>query len=189
MAFWSKRDYMADPFTEVHRLIQEALRELVWESVEHDLDVEYADESIASSWDVSETDTPTTLDEFLQALELIHDQFEWKLIPEPHPLPEQRKTPRLALRGKPKRAPEIIALDPVAAVCYAQTGQLHEWYKAGVLLGLDLFDTAGLVASSNDNTFSGSKGQRKPEDKLIAIRRRILEAVGMVVQKRAAGRA
>jgi hypothetical protein len=179
---------MTDAFAEVHRLIQEALRELVWESVEHDLDVDYADESIAASWDVIDADTPTTIEEFLQALELIHDQFEWKLIPEPHPMPEHRKEPRLALRGTPKQAPETTTLDPVAAVCYAQTGQMYAWHKAGVLLGLDLFDTAGLVASSNDNTSSGSTGQRKPDDKLVAIRTRMLEAVGMAVRKRAAGR-
>jgi hypothetical protein len=79
-------------------------------------------------------------------------------------------------------------LDPVAVVWYAGTGQLCHWQDAAAPLHLNLYDAATLVAASNDNTFSGSKGQRKPDDELLAIRRRMLEIVGEVSAKRAAGR-
>jgi hypothetical protein len=55
----------------------------------------------------------------------------------------------------------------------------ERWIQAARVLEMDASEAATIVAASNDETWHGQEGQRAPVDHLIAIRRRILIAVGL----------
>jgi hypothetical protein len=124
--------------------------------------------------------------QFLEELDRVQDRFEWQLSADVNSKAEQRSRPRLVLHAKPKTEPSTRALDPVAAVCYAHTAQVHGLKSAAEALGMAFSDAAALVAASKDNTYAGPDGQRKPVDALVALRGQLLAIVGEVVARRSA---
>lgn len=123
-----------------------------------------------------------TTHEFLRLLEVIRDQFDWMLEPDSETNPDRRKTPRLHIRGIPKNATGVPALDPLRAACYARTGKVFArgaWSDIADALGMEMPAAAALLAASNDRTWTGSGAQRVPAEHLLWTRRRMLELVGL----------
>jgi hypothetical protein len=122
-----------------------------------------------------------TTREFLWALERARSGFEWRLEADTGRHHERRRTPRYRILCAPPSNPGL-ALGPLEALCYSRTGTLVEperWIQAARVLEMDASEAATIVAASNDETWHGQEGRRAPVDHLIAIRRRILIAVGL----------
>jgi hypothetical protein len=75
-----------------------------------------------------------------------------------------------------------LSLDPLRAVCYAGTGRLFDrsaWSDVADTLDMELSVAAVLLAASNDRIWAGPAAHRVPTDHLRALRRRLLDAVGL----------
>jgi hypothetical protein len=125
-----------------------------------------------------------TIDEFFAQLLNVCEHFEWRLVPDVSTIPEQRSRVRLRLRAAPGRNPSRPLMDPIGALCYSRTGRVHEpaaWSEAGEDLTLLPSDAAKIHAASNDRTWTGPKGSRKPLPEMVTLRVRLLESVGLAV--------
>ena len=122
-----------------------------------------------------------TTSEFFSLLSRVSDQFEWCLIEDrSHPL-ERRESPRLHLVGTAKSRASL-SMSPLQAVCFALRGQLHpieSFLDAAAVLNMEPDDVRNILAAANDRTWKGAEGHRTPVEKLIEIRRQLLEAVGL----------
>ena len=125
----------------------------------------------------------STIDEFLVELGRIRDQFDWKLQPDDRWLSDRRSWLRFRVRGSSRKGPaEGIGLDPIGAVCYANTRKLYEpdyWEDAVKTLGLPLAIASDLMAAANDRTWKGIEGKRRPYEPLESLRRRLVKTIGL----------
>jgi len=123
----------------------------------------------------------TTL-EFLRILECNRDHFDWTLQPDDSPHTERRAKPRFHIQARLRDAPRS-RFGPLQAVCYLRTGAIvgnDGWIQAAGAIEMDLPEAATLVAAADDRTWAGPKGKRVPVEHLVAMRRRLLEAVGLI---------
>jgi hypothetical protein len=96
---------------------------------------------------------------------------------------DRRSKPRFHLRGTPA-ANRGLRLAPLQVLWYFQTGQTldaDEWTEAAEALRIPVQEAAEIVAASSDRAWTGPEGNRAPSDELLALRRALLEAVGLVV--------
>jgi hypothetical protein len=125
-----------------------------------------------------------TTREFLSALEGIRNQFEWRLAADTGPHHERRRTPRYRILAVPP-SDSALALGPLEALCYSRTGAAidgEHWIQAARALEMDASEAATVVAAANDRTWNGREGSRAPVEHLVAIRRRLLSAVGLAAK-------
>lgn len=132
-----------------------------------------------------------TATQFIFELEKVQDQFVWKLEVNTGPGSERRAQPRFWIRAYPRdHEGAVVRLDPVGAVCYAVSRKIHEpgyWPDAAEALGLDLGDGLNVVSAANDSTWKDhGTGRRQPDAYLQALRRRLMEAVGLEEEEAAA---
>lgn len=121
-----------------------------------------------------------TTSEFLRLIENVCDQFDWTLSADTGHHAERRAKPRFHMQAFPKSKPGTI-LDPIRAAAYARTGNVTDtWIEAAVVLDIGLSDANALAAASSDRTWSGTEGERLPSAHRQQIRRRLLEAVGLI---------
>lgn len=129
-----------------------------------------------------------TTDEFLAELRAVANQFDWNLRADTRPEAESRTRPRLHLNASPRGEPSAI-FDLLRAVCYARSGKSFEarsWPDAARELGLSPTDGARLLAAARDRTWEdGADGARKPVEDMLALRKQMLDATG-VLNRRAA---
>jgi hypothetical protein len=119
--------------------------------------------------------------EFLAELQEVRGSFHWKLVVSDR-FPERRVQPRSRVRAAIKAGPKNVLLDPIGALCYARTGQIHPpeaWVDAANAVGLSLIDAADLTAAANDRTWLQVEGRREPDPCIPALRRRLAAAVGL----------
>jgi hypothetical protein len=126
-----------------------------------------------------------TTQEFLAELESVSRQFDWTLRPDRPQGQDRRSRPRLHLRALIPGSPAPI-LEPLGAVCYARTGKAFEgtsWPEAARELGLNPADAARLLAAAHDRTWEDqADGTRKPVDEMLALRKRMLAATGVLMR-------
>ena len=123
-----------------------------------------------------------TTPEFLHALAGIVDEFDWRLVPDLGHHADRRSKPRFCLRGAPA-ANRGLKLAPLQALCYSQTGQIldaEDWTEAAEALRLSVQEAAEIVAAASDRTWTGSEGSRTPSERLVGLRRSLLESVGLI---------
>ena len=124
-----------------------------------------------------------THENFIDELKNIQDQFEWKLQPDNESNFSGRVVPRVVLRASCKsRSATGKIFEPIGAVCYALNGTEYEkntGSSAGKELGLSSVCISEIIAASNDNVWVGAEGKREPVEYLQALRRRLLDAVGL----------
>lgn len=121
-----------------------------------------------------------TTPEFLRFLERVSTQFDWTLAADTGRHAERRARPRFRLQAIPADTQARI-LDPIRAVAYARTGNIPDtWAEAAAILGMEMSDAISLAAAANDRTWSGPEGDRAPAVHRLQIRRRLLEAVGVL---------
>jgi hypothetical protein len=124
-----------------------------------------------------------TLDEFIDNLARVRDQFEWGLEPNVAWYGDGRVAPRAWLRARPRTGIARGAiLEPVGAVCYALTGKAYgekSRESASLELGLEPNAAAEIGAAADARTWDGGSGLRKPVPHLQAIRGQLLETVGL----------
>lgn len=121
-----------------------------------------------------------TTPEFLRFLERVSTQFDWTLAADTGRHAERRARPRFRLQAIPADMPARV-LDPIRAAAYARTGNVPDtWAEAAAILGMELSDAISLAAAANDRTWSGREGDRTPAVHRLQIRRRLLEAVGVL---------
>jgi hypothetical protein len=132
------------------------------------------------------------LESFLESLADGRSRFDWKLLPDSGAEPDTRSRTRYRLRGICRKGPAAgRTFEPVGAVCYLRNGTIHDednWSAAARALGLPSLCVAELVAASNDHTWTGPGGDREPVEHLQALRRRLIEAVGLDRRGGTAGR-
>jgi hypothetical protein len=115
--------------------------------------------------------------ELIAELEKARDLFEWSLLTGDLPVVERRKNPRLRVRGKLKKDPEKVLLDPIGAVCFSRTGIMfseHYWVEAALTIGLSIEDARDIMAAANDMTWRNVGSGRQPDPYKQALRERIL---------------
>ena len=127
-----------------------------------------------------------TLDEFLIRLKSIRDRVdEWKLVMDTGSITNRRVKPRFQLRAVVQQESVkggIIILDPLGALCYVFTGAIYspdEWKYCGEALEMAPTSAADICAASNDQTWEGVSGERRPVPRLQELRDRLLQAVGL----------
>jgi hypothetical protein len=116
--------------------------------------------------------------ELIAELKKARDLFEWSLFGGDAPAVERRKNPRLRVRGKLKKDPEKVMLDPIGAVCFSRTGIMfseHYWVEAALTIGLSIDDARDIMAAANDMTWRNVGSVRKPDPYKTALRERLLE--------------
>ena len=137
-----------------------------------------------------------TIQKFLSLLKANRNQFDWVLQADTRRHTrrgsERRAAPRFRILGTPREgdAPSV-ALDPVRAVCYLQTGKTFDseaWSDVAEALEMDLTAADVLLSAANDLTWSWSwflsgerRRRRAPSEHLLSIRRRLLEAAGLEI--------
>jgi hypothetical protein len=117
--------------------------------------------------------------ELIAELEKARDLFEWSLLSGDLPIVERRKNPRLRVRGKLKKDPEKVLLDPIGAVCFSRTGIMfseHYWVEAAITIGLSIEDARDIMAAANDMTWRNIGTVRQPDPYKQALRECILDA-------------
>jgi hypothetical protein len=143
-------------------------------------------------WTGAQKSPEEYLESFLRSLEDGHSDFEWTLIPDSGADPESRARARYRLRGVCRKGRAAgRTFEPVGAVCYLRTGEIHDedsWSRAARTLGLPSLCVVELIAAANDHTWTGPGGDREPVEHLQALRNRLVQAVGLRVPPRAAGR-
>lgn len=130
-----------------------------------------------------------TTEEFLAELETVSSHFDWTLRPDTGRHAERRAHPRLHLQASPKGEPSAI-FDLLGAVCYAQMGKAFEvrsWPEAARALGLAPAHAARLLAAAHDRTWEENEdGKRQPVAEMIALRKQMLDATGVLLRHTAA---
>jgi len=94
--------------------------------------------------------------ELIAELEKARDLFEWTLLNGDLPPVERRKNPRLRVRGRVRKDPDKVLLDPIGAVCFSKTGIMfseHYWVEAALTIGLAIEDARDIIAAANDMTW------------------------------------
>jgi hypothetical protein len=122
--------------------------------------------------------------DFVESLAGLRDTFRWELEPAfREEGRERRAVVRFRIRGRASGADGTpLRLDPLRAVCYARTGRLfgrQAWSDVADTLDMELSVAAVLLAASNDRIWAGPAAHRVPADHLRALRRRLLDAVGL----------
>lgn len=126
-----------------------------------------------------------TTPEFLRFLERISKQFDWTLAADTGRHADRRARPRFHLQAIATGRP-AVTLDPIRAVAYARTGRVPDtWTEAAAVIGMDTSDAISLAAAANDRTWTGPEGERAPAVHRLQIRRRLLEAVGVLAPEEA----
>jgi hypothetical protein len=116
--------------------------------------------------------------ELIAELEKARDLFEWSLLKGDLPVVERRKHPRLRVRGKLKKDPEKVVMDPIGAVCFSKTGIMfseHYWVEAAITIGLSIEEARDIMAAANDMTWRNVGKVRKPDPHKQALRESILD--------------
>jgi hypothetical protein len=116
--------------------------------------------------------------ELIAELEKVRDLFEWSLLSGDAPVVERRKNPRLRVRGRLKKDPEKVMLDPIGAVCFSKTGIMfseHYWVEAAITIGLPIEDARDIMAAANDMTWRNVGSVRKADPYKQALRESILD--------------
>jgi hypothetical protein len=116
--------------------------------------------------------------ELIAELEKARDLFEWALFPGEAPVVERRRNPRLRVRGKLKKDPEKVMLDPIGAVCFSRTGIMfseHYWVEAALTIGLAIEDARDIMAAANDMTWRNVGTGRQPDPYKQALRECLLD--------------
>jgi hypothetical protein len=116
--------------------------------------------------------------ELIAELEKARDLFEWSLLKGDLPVVERRKNPRLRVRGKLKKDPEKIMMDPIGAVCFSRTGIIfseHYWVEAAITIGLSIEEARDIMAAANDMTWRNVGKVRKPDPYKQALRESLLD--------------
>jgi hypothetical protein len=123
--------------------------------------------------------------ELIAELKKARDLFEWSLLTGDLPVVERRKNPRLRVRGKLKKDPEKVLLDPIGAVCFSRTGIMfseHYWVEAALTIGLSIEDAREIMAAANDMTWRNVGSARQPDPHKQALRKRLLDVTRPVVE-------
>jgi hypothetical protein len=124
-------------------------------------------------------------EEFIVELGKVCQDFIWKLQPQIVRGAERRAKSRFDLRAFAKRGPaQDIALGPIGVVCYATTRTLYEpdyWVDAAKELGLVYICASEITAAASDRTWKGREGERRPDERLEALRIELIETVGLPV--------
>ena len=122
-------------------------------------------------------------EEFFAELLRTKDEFAWQLERDVTGVPERRSQDRLRARASHKElATRAVVLDPIGAVCYALTRELHaheHWQEAANAIQLSLISASDLIAAANDRTWKGKEGHREPDEYLLTLRTRLLATVGL----------
>ena len=116
-----------------------------------------------------------TVDEFMDGLGMVRDQFTWKLFPST----AQPESFRLCAIGRENLA-EGLVFDPIGALCYGLMGAIYPpdaWEDAGQRLGLLPAAAARLASAANDETCAGEQGERVSDSHLKSLRVRMIHAV------------
>jgi hypothetical protein len=116
--------------------------------------------------------------ELIAELERARDLFEWTMFPGDTPMVERRKNPRLRVRGRLKKDPEKVMLDPIGAVCFSRTGIMfseHYWVEAALTIGLPIEDARDIMAAANDMTWRTVGSVRQPDPYKQALRESLLD--------------
>lgn len=124
-----------------------------------------------------------TTPEFLRALEQVSANFVWRLQADTGHNADRRSKPRFHLTATPK-ADRSVRLGPLQALCYSQDRLIlssDQWKEAAEAAGVSMQDAAAVVAAASDRTWTGTEGSRTPSEELTAMRRALLEAVGLIV--------
>jgi len=104
--------------------------------------------------------------ELITELEKARELFEWSLLTGDAPVIERRKSLRLRVRGRLKKDPDKVMLDPIGAVCFSRTGIMfseHYWVEAALTIGLSIEDARDIMAAANDMTWRNVGTVRKPD--------------------------
>src|SRR5688572_12570956 len=104
--------------------------------------------------------------ELIAELEKARDLFEWTLLNGDLPPVERRKNPRLRVRGRVRKDPDKVLLDPIGAVCFSKTGIMfseHYWVEAALTIGLAIEDARDIIAAANDMTWRNVGSVRQPD--------------------------
>ena len=120
--------------------------------------------------------------EFIAELRKARDLFEWALLQGSGPWVERRATPRLRVRGRLKTDPDKAVLEPIGAVCFAQTGVLFNedyWVEAAIAIGLPVQDARDIVSAANDITWRNVGDHREPDPYKQALRSWLVDATGL----------
>jgi hypothetical protein len=121
-----------------------------------------------------------TTPEFLRFLGRVSTRFDWILTADTGRHAERRARPRFRLQAVPADTP-TRKLDPIRAVAYARTGNIPDtWTEAAAVIGMEMSDAIAVAAAANDRTWTGGEGDRTPAVHRQQIRRRLLEAVGVL---------
>jgi hypothetical protein len=151
--------------------------------IHHDTGSPGQEESVRPERSEAPTPPSLSLEEFFHELERVRELFQWRLQADIYPR-DRRASPRFWICGSP-RDEEGVRLGPVELVCYAVTGAHEEWARAAERIGLSNADASSISAAAADRTWKGPHGSRKPDEFLIALRERILEAIGIRMKPQA----
>jgi hypothetical protein len=108
--------------------------------------------------------------------------FDWKLDDELAFGTERRVRSRLCIRGFKKDDPSRTLIEPIGAVCAAQTGNVFthsRCLEAAGSFGLPLDHASRISAAVNDRTWTGKEGERSVDEGLESLRQEIARAVGL----------
>jgi hypothetical protein len=122
-----------------------------------------------------------TTPEFLDLLADLSGRFDWTLMADTGlATDERRREARFHLRASPKSVPSAT-LDPLRAMAFARTGNIPDtWAEAAMVLEMTFPDATAIAAAASDRTWVGETGERVPARELMAIRQRLLVAVGII---------
>jgi hypothetical protein len=124
-------------------------------------------------------------EEFVKELLKIRTLFDWKATPDVKWAAERRGKPRLHIRATSRDLVGGVLFDPIGALCYVLTGQAfgaESWAEAARAIQLDEEQAWLIMAASNDLTWRLIGDQRRPYQKIVAIRSDIVAAVGLEAQ-------
>ena len=116
--------------------------------------------------------------ELIAELEKARDLFEWTLLNGDLPVVERRKNPRLRVRGRVRKDPDKVLLDPIGAVCFSKTGIMfseHYWVEAALTIGLAIEDARDIIAAANDMTWRNVGSVRQPDPYKHALRECLMD--------------
>lgn len=141
-------------------------------------------EELTPEWTSESQENPEEfLEDFIRALEEVRPLFDWNLVADSRTESDARIRTRYRIRGVGRKGQSAgVTFEPVGAVCYARTGEVHDednWSGAARALGLPSLCVAELIAAANDHTWIGPGGEREPIEYLRGLRLRLIQAVGL----------